>query len=119
MNARVSDVASVAGRPCHARRLREAGREVSWPELSMSPSSSDPFREAVSWLARHAGFPRYRLPARAEAMVFVAALASAEEMAEQQRHALQRRNPAETSALKAHVLRRTQVHYKCDNSAKV
>lgn len=52
-------------------------------------------------------------------MVCVAALAAAEEAEEQKRFALQRRNPAETSALKAHALRRTQVHYKCDNSAKV
>ncbi len=82
-------------------------------------STPEPFRETVTWLARHAGFPRCRLPAEGEAMVCVAALAAAEEAAEQQRFALQRRNPAETSALRAHNLRRTQVHYKCDNSAKV
>ena len=85
----------------------------------MNSSHFEPLREALTWMSRHAGFPRYRLPAKAEAMVCVAALAAAEEAAEQQRFALQRRDPAETSALKAHALRRTQVHYKCDNSAKV
>lgn len=85
----------------------------------MSDERMGPFQEAVSWLARYAGFPSNRLPAKAEAMIYVAALAAAEESAEQQRFALQRRDPAQTSALKAHGLRRTQVHYKCDNSAKV
>jgi len=73
----------------------------------------------VHWLTRHAGFPQRRLPERAEALVCISALAAAEEAAEQQRFALQRRNPAETSALRAHGLRRSQVHFKCDNSAKV
>lgn len=74
----------------------------------------------VGWMHRHAGFPGHRLPAKAEAMLCVAALAAVEESAEQQqRFGLQRRDPAVTSALRSHVLRRTQVHYKCDNSAKV
>lgn len=85
----------------------------------MTSSQPEPFQDALGWLARHAGFPLYRLPPSAEAMICVAALAAAEEAAEQQRFALQRRDPAQTSALKAHGLRRTQVHYKCDNSAKV
>jgi hypothetical protein len=85
----------------------------------MSSTRIEPFQDAVGWLARHAGFPQFRLPAKAESMVLVAALAAAEEAAEQQRFALQRRDPAQTSALKTHVLRRTQVHFKCDNSAKV
>ncbi|MES2695989.1 MAG: hypothetical protein V4773_21125 [Verrucomicrobiota bacterium] len=85
----------------------------------MSSERPEPIQEAVSWLIRYTRFPQYRMPAKAEAMIFVAALSTAEEIAASQRFALQRRNPAETSALKAHVLRRTQVHYKCDNSAKV
>ena len=36
-----------------------------------------------------------------------------------QRYLIQRRDPAQTSALRAHGLRRAQVHFKCDNSAKV
>ena len=85
----------------------------------MTSPRPEPLQEAVTWLVRHAGFPRYRMPEKAEGMVLIAALAAAEEEAEQQRFALQRRDPAQTSALKAHGLRRNQVHYKCDNSAKV
>ena len=85
----------------------------------MSTSESDPFRDTVRWLARHAGFPTRRLDARAETMLCVSALAAAEESAEQERFLIQRRDPGQTSALKTHALRRAQVHYKCDNSAKV
>ena len=49
----------------------------------------------------------------------MAALAAAEEEAERERFLIERRNPAQTSALKALGLRRSQVHFKCDNSAKV
>lgn len=86
----------------------------------MTTSETEPLRETLHWLARHTGFPARRLPAKAEAMVCVAALAAAEEAREaDQRFALQRRDPAQTSALRAHGLRRSQVHFKCDNSAKV
>lgn len=85
----------------------------------MNPSPSDPLRDTVHWLSRHAGFPGSRLPAKAEAMLCVAALAAAEEAEEQRRFLIQRRDPAQTSALRAHGLRRSQVHFKCDNSAKV
>jgi len=84
----------------------------------MNPSSA-PFRDVVTWLARHAGFPAGRLPVRAEALVCVAALAAAEEEEEQQRFLIQRRNPAQAATLRSHALRRSQVHFKCDNSAKV
>lgn len=79
----------------------------------------DPLQETLRWLARHAGFPAARLPAKAESLICVAALASAEEAREAQRFLIQRRDPAQTSALRAHGLRRAQVHFKCDNSAKV
>jgi hypothetical protein len=85
----------------------------------MSTSAPDPLRDTVTWLARHAGFPRARLPAKAESLVCVAALAAHEEAETQQRFLIQRRDPAQTSALRAHGLRRSQVHFKCDNSAKV
>jgi hypothetical protein len=81
--------------------------------------SNHPEQEVLRWLSQYAGFPRLRLPAKAETLVCVAALAAAEEAQAQQRFALQRRDPAQTSALRAHGLRRSQVHYKCDNSAKV
>jgi hypothetical protein len=85
----------------------------------MSTDLSDSMRETLRWLAQHAGFPAARLPAKAEALVCVAALASAEEAREHQRYLIERCNPAQVSALKAHGLRRSQVHFKCDNSAKV
>ena len=85
----------------------------------MTPPSFHPMSETVRWLAAHARFPASRLEARAELMLCAAALAAAEEAAQQQRHHLERRVGAQTSAQRAHVLRRTQVHFKCDNSAKV
>ncbi len=78
-----------------------------------------PLTTTVRWLATHAGFPASRLETRAEALVCLAALVAAEEAAQQQRFLIQRRDPAQTAALKTHALRRSQVHYKCDNSAKV
>ena len=82
-------------------------------------SSTDAAREVVRWLAQHAGFPARRLPAQAEALVCVAALAAAEEAHARQRFLIQSRDPAQTSAQRTHGLRRAQVHFKCDNSAKV
>ena len=85
----------------------------------MNTYTIDPFRDTLLWLAQHAGFPAIRLSPKAETLVCVAALASAEESKAQQRFLLQRRDPEQTSALRAHGLRRSQVHFKCDNSAKV
>jgi hypothetical protein len=99
--------------------LRRATADLGWPTEAMSSVSPDPFRDTVQWLVRHTGFPVARLPAKAEALVCVAALAAAEEAREQQRFLIQRRDPAQTSALRAHGLRRSQVHFRCDNSAKV
>lgn len=81
------------------------------------PSSALP--DLLGWLGRHAGFPRCRLPARAEHALCVAALAAEEEAREAERFLIQRRDPAQTAALRTHGLRRAQVHFKCDNSAKV
>jgi hypothetical protein len=85
----------------------------------MNSRPSDPFRVTVSWLAEHARFPASRLERSAEALVCFAAAAAAEEAGENQRHLIQRRDPAQTSAQRTHALRRSQVHFKCDNSAKV
>ena len=81
---------------------------------------NNPMVEVARWLSRHAGYPVVSLPAKAELMVWVAALAAAEQTeAERQRFLLQRRDPAQTSAQRQHAQRRSQVHFKCDNSAKV
>ncbi|MGH7959555.1 MAG: hypothetical protein ACREH8_21455, partial [Opitutaceae bacterium] len=84
----------------------------------MNTALNDPLTETLLWLRQHAGFPVARLPAKAETLVCVAALASAEEAKERQRFLIQSRDPAQASALRAHGLRRAQVHFKCDNSAK-
>lgn len=81
--------------------------------------SSRALPDVLGWLWRHAGFPRCRLPARAEHALCVAALAAEEEARETQRYLIQRRDPAQTAALRTHGLRRSQVHFKSDNSAKV
>lgn len=85
----------------------------------MKPATDTAMGDALNWLVRHADFPRRRLSPQAETLVCLQVLAAAEELQEQQRHLIQRRDPAQTSALKTHNLRRTQVHFKCDNSAKV
>jgi hypothetical protein len=80
---------------------------------------NEPLGQVMRWLAAHAGFPMRRLDAKAETLVCVAVLAAKEEAEEQQRFLIQRRDPAQTSALRQHAQRRSQVHFKCDNSAKV
>jgi hypothetical protein len=87
--------------------------------MTVSDSSSNPLRDTVRWLATHAGFPARRLAAPAETLLCVAALAAADEAEEQRRYLIERRVGAQTSALRAHAQRRSQVHFKCDNSAKV
>jgi hypothetical protein len=85
----------------------------------MNADAIDPFRDAVQWLGRCTSFPMVRLSPKAEALVCVSFLAAAEESREQQRFLIQRRDAAQTSAMRAHGMRRSQVHFKCDNSAKV
>ena len=85
----------------------------------MSPTTPNPLQQTVRWLAAHTKFPTSRLEPRAEALLCVAAIAEAETAAENARFLVQRRDGAKDSALRAHALRRSQVHFKCDNSAKV
>jgi hypothetical protein len=85
----------------------------------MNPVSTNPLQKTVRWLSANARFPGSRLEPSAETLLCVAALAAAAETAEQTRFLIQGRDGAQTSALRAHGLRRSQVHYKCDNSAKV
>lgn len=81
--------------------------------------SAEAFQSTLRWLSSHAQFPATRLDSRAEVLLCIAALAHAEEEQQRQRHLFQRRNPAETSAQRTHAMRRSLVHFKCDNSAKV
>ncbi len=80
----------------------------------------NPLTQLCTWLATHAGFPARRLPPAAEQLLCLAALAAFEEStAATGPKKFDRRVGAETAALRTHALRRSQVHYKCDNSAKV
>ncbi len=83
-------------------------------------NSMNPLQQTSLWLSAHAGFPARRLPAQAELLLCVAAVAAAEETTAATGPKLfERRMGAQTSALRAHEQRRSRVHYKCDNSAKV
>ena len=85
----------------------------------MSATTSNPLQATVSWLAANARFPASRLATSAEALLCVAALAEAAQAGENERFLVQRKVGAKDAALRAHAMRRSQVHYKCDNSAKV
>jgi len=80
----------------------------------------NPLQQTSRWLSAHAGFPAHRLPAAAELLLCASALARLEESGSTTGPKRFERGVGEqTSALRAHALRRSQVHYKCDNSAKV
>jgi len=80
-------------------------------------------RPLLAWLSAHTRFPASRLPAPAETLLCLAAAAGVGvgETAESSggSFGIQRRDPVKESALRAHALRRSRVHFKCDNSAKV
>jgi len=74
----------------------------------------------LRWLSRFGQFPASRLSASAETLLLIATGAQMEEAeANQDRFQLHRREGAKEAALRAHALRRSTVHFKCDNSAKV
>jgi hypothetical protein len=79
----------------------------------------NPLEKTVSWLTRQVGFPARRLERGAELLLCVGALAEAQEAAERGRFLVERKDGAQEAALRMHALRRSRVHYKCDNSAKV
>jgi hypothetical protein len=85
----------------------------------MSAPAQNPFRQTVGWLAAHTRFPAQRLEPRAEALVCFAALAAAEEADERARHLIKSSDAAMMAAQRTMANRRKQVHFKCDNSAKV
>lgn len=80
---------------------------------------SSPLLNLLRWMAAHSQFPSSRLPAKSELLLIMTSAASVEENAANARNPLQRRDQAKDAAMRAHALRRSMVHYKCDNSAKV
>lgn len=88
---------------------------------SDGPSSANPF-PLLPWLRAYAGFPASRLPPAAELLLCAAAEAQAEDSAAGSAglaRGIERHRPGQQAALRTHALRRAQVHFKCDNSAKV
>lgn len=85
----------------------------------MKTASNDPFPAVVRWLADFARFPACRLAIPAETLLCFAAAAAAEEAQANERFLIKSRDAAQTSAARSHAIRRSQVHFKCDNSAKV
>lgn len=85
----------------------------------MNVPASLPIAGVVGWLHTRTGFPTRRLKTDAEVLVCLEALAANAEMEDRQRYLIQSRDPAQTSAQKQHAQRRSLVHFKCDNSAKV
>lgn len=76
----------------------------------------------LRWLSTHAGFPARRLPPSTEVLICLADAAACESARLDLTPAsfgLQRREGNKDSAMRAHALRRSRVHFKCDNSAKV
>ena len=85
----------------------------------MNPPLTNPLHSTVRWLAARTNFPTSRLEPRAEALLCFAALAAAEEADERERHLIKGSDAAMMSAQRTMANRRKQVHFKCDNSAKV
>ncbi len=84
---------------------------------------ASPFLTTLRWLAANARFPAGRLPEKAETLLLIAAAAQHEENLANANAAglfhIKTRDGAKDSALRAHAMRRSLVHFKCDNSAKV
>jgi len=70
-------------------------------------------------MTAHAKFPASRLPPRAELLLIITAAAAFDEANVNARTPVHLRQVGKDAALRAHALRRSMVHYRCDNSAKV
>lgn len=74
----------------------------------------------LHWLSAQTGFPRHRLPPAAERLLLTAVAAAEETEGRARTPSLREtRDSARESALRAHTLRRSQAHFKCDNGVKV
>ncbi len=83
-------------------------------------SESVPFSTLLRWLSTQANFPASRLPDAAERLLLIAVANEADEIEiNAAKTPIQRRDIAKDAAMRAHAMRRSLVHYRCDNSAKV
>jgi hypothetical protein len=82
---------------------------------------SSPLSGIMRWLTRYAGFPARRLDKRAELLLLISAAAAHNEGEFEVANGgpVEKRLGARDAALRAHAMRRSQVHFRCDNSAKV
>jgi hypothetical protein len=103
----------------HSSALTWRPEHRTFAAMASAFPSTDPLRDTVRWLATHTRFPASRLESRAETMLCMAVLATAEEADERERHLVKSSDPALMSAHRTMANRRKQVHFKCDNSAKV
>ena len=87
--------------------------------MSSATAATNPLHATVLWLAARTNFPASRLEPRAEALLCFAALAAAAEAEDRERHLINSSDAAMMSAQRTMANRRKQVHFKCDNSAKV
>lgn len=86
----------------------------------MTASDSVPFLKTLRWLSAQVNFPSSRLPDPAERLLLMSVVNEAEEIAfNAAKTPIQRRENAKESAMRAHAMRRSLVHYRCDNGAKV
>jgi hypothetical protein len=82
-------------------------------------SGSPALGRVLLWLSAHAGFPRSRLPVKAEAMICMAALAAAEAAGESAGGKPRAPSSYDRAALRAHTINRSHTQFKSDNSSKV
>ena len=88
--------------------------------VTVSDSEPHPLLNTLRWLTAYTRFPTSRLANSAETLLLVAASAQVDgNETTNSRFLIQTRDHAKDAALRAHALRRSTVHYKCDNSAKV
>jgi len=88
--------------------------------LLVTASESAPLLTTLRWLSAQVNFPASRLPDAAERLLLMSVVHEVEEIAfNASKTPIQRRENAKESAMRAHAMRRSLVHFRCDNSAKV
>jgi hypothetical protein len=88
--------------------------------VAVTASESAPFLNILRWLSDQVNFPASRLPDAAERLLLISVVNEVEEVTfSASKTPIQRRENAKESAMRAHAMRRSLAHYRCDNGAKV
>jgi hypothetical protein len=82
-------------------------------------SNASSLSRVLAWLSTYGGFPRSRLPIKAETMLCMAALAEAEAAGESAEGKPRAPMSYDRAALRAHTINRSHTQFKSDNSSKV